>query len=738
MANERRLGKGLAVSYDVTLVQVNANIGGMGVANSNMGFPTIPFDTLLFSMWTCLPSVPLHTSNGGPAYIRFFQLDSGTHGHLQLGNMSTATFFFDGTFDTPVNDLRSHHLVSVDCASQTVQYYLNDQPVSIISGGWTGSGHFQASSNANIWDFDIGSGFGFTYPAFADLWLAKTSSFVDLSISANRRKFINSDLTPVDLGADGSLPLGSVPQIFQTILPGGVPNDFLINRGLGIDFGLTSDSTLSFQEAGKCSLPPCVVVDTGLIWPITGGVSQLGLLAYNHPTRAYSVSEDGSILAGTADGFDSGGHPARWDGGTAALTGLTPDEGVDSSIAGLVMSQDGSIIYSNTNTSIVRWSPSGVDLFPPLDGFDGCAIGFSSGPLKGRQCSDDGSILFGSSTLGGSNVTITQWTDGVPSALPLPIEAASSSPNVCSQDGSVVVGQAESEASFWTGGEYFRLNPYIGVSSNTITAMACNSDASIIYGNTAFHVPVYWDNLGHSIIDPTLGTIWGDIHVMDELPGTTHFRDTRVEYSADSGNIAVGWGSNSSSVDTAIRWTGTTAEALETPLDWTGARAHACSGDGSIVVGEVTDPEFRTWACYWDIDGAIHILPGIADPDDTSQGIAMGISRDGTLIFGDGDNTCTIPPPPVPVSDLSITELSVSTEVLILPDHDITLKWSDDAGASWSNGIIKSVGAHGEYLTSPTFYRLGMARSRIFEISWAGPQAEAMTGVFVGYKLAAS
>ena len=247
--------------YDVTLVQVNGNIFGYGVNSpaSAFGFPTGPFDTVLFSMWTCLPPLPTSgTSGGGPAYTNFFSLDAvGASNTLQFGIPSPATQFFNGTFtNSPsIGSLRSHHLISVNCATQTVQYYVNDVPITLTSGGWTSTGSFHFTTFSNGWLFDVGSGFGLAFPAFADVWFANTSSFIDLTVTANRRKFINSDLTPVDLGSDGSLPLGHPPPIFQTILSGGVPNDFLINRGIGPDFTLHSDITLSFQLPGTCTLP---------------------------------------------------------------------------------------------------------------------------------------------------------------------------------------------------------------------------------------------------------------------------------------------------------------------------------------------------------------------------------------------------------------------------------------------------------------------------------------------------
>ena len=47
----------------------------------------------------------------------------------------------------------------------------------------------------------------------ADVWL-DMGTYIDLSVESNRRKFINADEKPVDLGADGSNPTGTTPDIF--------------------------------------------------------------------------------------------------------------------------------------------------------------------------------------------------------------------------------------------------------------------------------------------------------------------------------------------------------------------------------------------------------------------------------------------------------------------------------------------------------------------------------------------
>ena len=47
----------------------------------------------------------------------------------------------------------------------------------------------------------------------ADFWI-DTGTYIDLSVEANRRKFIDAAGNPVDLGSDGSAPTGSSPELF--------------------------------------------------------------------------------------------------------------------------------------------------------------------------------------------------------------------------------------------------------------------------------------------------------------------------------------------------------------------------------------------------------------------------------------------------------------------------------------------------------------------------------------------
>lgn len=67
-----------------------------------------------------------------------------------------------------------------------------------------------------------------------------------------------------------------------------------------------------------------------------------------------------------------------------------------------------------------------------------------------------------------------------------------------------------------------------------------------------------------------------------------------------------------------------------------------------------------------------------------------------------------------------------------------TLRCSDDAGVTYGNGVQQSLGASGQYITSPQWQRLGMARDRVFELSWSANADVAITGAWVNYRSAAT
>ena len=251
--------------YDITLVQVSDRPhGGCAITvpfpNLYNGFPTIPFDYLLANMWVCLPGGGGAGSGTGPSFS-FFSIDavSATNEiEVQLYD-STGAIIYDATYSASIRGVRSNIILSVDSVAKIVQIYLNDAPLSVISGtGWTGSGPFSivnTSSRQNLWDFEY-DGIFFD-PAAADMWFAAPASFFDLTITSNRRKFINADLTPVYLGANGSNPLGTQPPVFLTVPSGGVPSDIRNNYGTGGAFSTSIGvPIITFEAPGTCTLPP--------------------------------------------------------------------------------------------------------------------------------------------------------------------------------------------------------------------------------------------------------------------------------------------------------------------------------------------------------------------------------------------------------------------------------------------------------------------------------------------------
>ena len=68
-------------------------------------------------------------------------------------------------------------------------------------------------------------------------------NFIDISSVSNRRKFIGAAGKPVDLGANGELPLGASPLVFLHIDDGEAANNFKDNAGTG--GGMTLNGALT-------------------------------------------------------------------------------------------------------------------------------------------------------------------------------------------------------------------------------------------------------------------------------------------------------------------------------------------------------------------------------------------------------------------------------------------------------------------------------------------------------------
>jgi hypothetical protein len=86
------------------------------------------------------------------------------------------------------------------------------------------------------------------------------------------------------------------------------------------------------------------------------------------------------------------------------------------------------------------------------------------------------------------------------------------------------------------------------------------------------------------------------------------------------------------------------------------------------------------------------------------------------------------------------TKMQVGSIVNTTTDNPpmATLRYSNDAGVTFVGSQQQPIGASGEYLTSPQFQRLSMARDRVFELSWSANADVALTGAWVNFRVAAT
>jgi hypothetical protein len=67
-------------------------------------------------------------------------------------------------------------------------------------------------------------------------------------------------------------------------------------------------------------------------------------------------------------------------------------------------------------------------------------------------------------------------------------------------------------------------------------------------------------------------------------------------------------------------------------------------------------------------------------------------------------------------------------------DIFVGLRWSDSYGEAWNFPLHQSKGSEGQYLTNLQFRRLGLARNRVFEVSWSSPTPTALQGVTLQFE----
>ena len=233
--------------------------------------------------------------------------------------------------DTVLDDDWMHVLISIDLTDPAKRHlYINDVDELASAPTYTDDtlkidaaaiiGALNNSSLANV--------------ELADFWM-ESGTYVDLSIEANRRKFVDVSGNPVYLGANGELPTGSSPDIFLS----GDTDDWHTNKGTG--GGFTENGALTTATTTPYT-PITEIVPSGLVghWRLdeTSGttafdssgngndgtlVGSLGALDFG------SDSVDGVI--GSALYTEPAGSPAQHIeiiGGTGFPTGVAPETSI--------------------------------------------------------------------------------------------------------------------------------------------------------------------------------------------------------------------------------------------------------------------------------------------------------------------------------------------------------------------------------------------------------------------------
>jgi hypothetical protein len=80
-----------------------------------------------------------------------------------------------------------------------------------------------------------------------------------------------------------------------------------------------------------------------------------------------------------------------------------------------------------------------------------------------------------------------------------------------------------------------------------------------------------------------------------------------------------------------------------------------------------------------------------------------------------------------------VLDISVGSDVSggVLGPPEISLRYSGDRGASWSNPLMTSLGASGEYSTQVGWWQLGCGRDYVFEVSYSAPVNAPMGGAYI-------
>lgn len=129
-----------------------------------------------------------------------------------------------------------HILASWDLANSKGFLYVND--ASDLAGSPTLTNDTIDYTYANWGICGTTGGLLLFNSCVAEFYFAP-GQYLDFSVVGNRRRFISANGKPVWLGADGAIPTGTAPLVYQRVADGAAVATFATNLGTGGDFSIT-------------------------------------------------------------------------------------------------------------------------------------------------------------------------------------------------------------------------------------------------------------------------------------------------------------------------------------------------------------------------------------------------------------------------------------------------------------------------------------------------------------------
>lgn len=175
---------------------------------------------------------------------------------IRARNAALSIILLQRTDNLLVADQWNHFLFNFDLATAVAQGYINNAAVTFDGGGTLTNDTIDFTSTTGIAIGSIiGGATNLTDGALQEIWIGFGQS-LDISVEANRLKFITADGLPADLGSDGSIPTSTQPTIY-------LRNEFsTFQNNLGSLGGFTENGALT-DEGTKPALPAAGGITAG-------------------------------------------------------------------------------------------------------------------------------------------------------------------------------------------------------------------------------------------------------------------------------------------------------------------------------------------------------------------------------------------------------------------------------------------------------------------------------------------